>query len=119
MADDDEEELKQVQRHYELLGAPCLLYRNYESYSLLDERVRPYENNNKQKRSVKDEKECDYLSRKRRVQARWYYPMDYHMIKRANLGRLNTKVYFFVCLNPESNFGNTAKKLSLDASMSI
>ena len=57
-------------RNYEMLGAPVLLYRNEDAYTDLDL---------PQPRRVSF-KEMKALHRKRRVQARWYYPMDFHRI---------------------------------------
>jgi hypothetical protein len=88
---------KSAQCFYECLGAPVLLYRSLEDrYSLLDEDeivswlLSPPSRLRKSKAAMtaadttvlnRSRALLDELRRLRRTHARWYYPMDYHVIR--------------------------------------
>jgi hypothetical protein len=70
MSNETEKHGTKLQRVYELLGAPSLLYRQ-ESTAFAE--PPPQEND----ASLFQE----YLQSRRRAQARWYYPIDHHVLK--------------------------------------
>jgi hypothetical protein len=72
MSNKKEKHGTQLQRVYELLGAPSILYRQ-DSTAFVE--PPPQENDV----SLFQE----YLQARRRVQARWYYPMDHHVTTRT------------------------------------
>jgi hypothetical protein len=72
MSNEIEKHGTKLQRVYELLGAPSLLYRQ-ESTALAE--APPRENDNDATLFQK------YLQSRRRAQARWFYPIDHHIVK--------------------------------------
>ena len=61
-----------LQRNYELLGAPVLLFRNEAWYSSLQLPPDPVAG-----------PQFEHLTRRKRTQARWYYPMDFHRLNQV------------------------------------
>lgn len=70
MSNEKERHGTKLQRVYELLGAPSLLYRQ-ESTAFSE--PPPQENDTALFQ--------EYLQSRRRTQARWYYPVDHHIIR--------------------------------------
>jgi hypothetical protein len=69
MSNEKEKHGLPLQRVYELLGAPSLLYRQ-ESTAFAE----PPQQNDASSFQ-------EYLQARRRAQARWYYPIDHHVLK--------------------------------------